>query len=51
MTGYGIYVANIVPNSSASHCGTIDNGDFLVQVDAEQLTAQTSLQQVRVPAC
>ena len=44
--GYGIYVANIVPNSAASHCGIIANGDFLVQVDNEQLTAQTSLEQV-----
>ena len=45
--GYGIYVANIVPNSSASHCGMIANGDFLVQIDGVQLTAETSLEQVR----
>ena len=36
---YGIYVANLVPNSAASHCGLIKNGDFLVQVDAAQLAA------------
>ena len=25
--GYGIYVANIVPNSAASHCAAIANGN------------------------
>mmetsp|Transcript_21228 Transcript_21228/g.53240 ORF Transcript_21228/g.53240 Transcript_21228/m.53240 type:complete len:497 (+) Transcript_21228:72-1562(+) len=43
-----IYVASIVPGSSADRCGLIRGDDELIQVDSVKVTAQESLADVRM---
>eukprot|EP00285_Hemiselmis_virescens_P006573 CAMPEP_0173379516 /NCGR_PEP_ID=MMETSP1356-20130122/2424_1 /TAXON_ID=77927 ORGANISM="Hemiselmis virescens, Strain PCC157" /NCGR_SAMPLE_ID=MMETSP1356 /ASSEMBLY_ACC=CAM_ASM_000847 /LENGTH=497 /DNA_ID=CAMNT_0014332861 /DNA_START=76 /DNA_END=1569 /DNA_ORIENTATION=+ len=43
-----IYVASVVPNSSADRCGLIRGDDELVQVDSVKVTSHESLADVRM---